>query len=140
MLKAIYLLSVAIMVTSIAFAENSDNYKTLLKEKTDLFQEESESRSVIARDRAAYEKLRKSHPKLPSADTINFKRYAVIAAYVELPTPCHGLDFRKTSGRVAVMVTGPPPDTMCTQVIAPTVVIKLIPARPSEKLIVVFPK
>jgi hypothetical protein len=116
-----------------------NDYKTLLSEKTkDNANVEEEPSSVIVRDRAAYEKLREKHKGLPAAGTINFKKFAVVAAYTWLPTPCHGLRFTKTGSDITVSIKSPPNDMMCMQVIANIAEIRLVPATSKEKLKTVF--
>lgn len=136
---------IAVLIVSLFFMgivlahPKSDNFKTLLSEKQMSSNEDEEPYFTIARDKASYESLRKKHPKLPAASEINFKTHAVVAVYSQLPTPCHGLAFRKSGKTIYVSVKSPEKDVMCAQVISYVIEIKLVPVKKGETLKVVLP-
>ena len=91
--------------------------KTLLFERFDLAPEYDKPVVKVIRTAADYEKLRKTHDKLPAVETVDLDKNAVVAVYMTLPDPCHFLAFEQSGGKLRVTAKADP-DTMCIQVLS----------------------
>lgn len=108
--------------------------KTLLSERYPAFDDYDNPVVKTIRSAREYRKLRKTHPGLPAPSTINFTKYAVVAFYVVLATPCHQVEFDQNKTDLKIRLKGPDPLMMCAAVLAPTVIVKQVPIKQQQKL------
>lgn len=77
-------------------------------------------------------------PKLPTAETINFQRFAVAVIYLTLPNPCYGVLFEKNQDVVEIKLKQPPPNRGCIQVLSSSFAIALVPVAEDKKSSIEF--
>ncbi len=92
----------------------------------------------VVRDAAGYTKMRGLFPKLPTAETINFQRFAVAVIYLTLPNPCYGVLFEKNQDVVEIKLKQPPPNRGCIQVLSSSFAIALVPVAEDKKSSIEF--
>lgn len=92
----------------------------------------------VVRDAKAYAEMRGLFPKLPTAETINFQRFAVAVIYLTLPDPCHGVLFEKNQDVVEVKLRQPPPNRGCMAVLSSRFAIVLVPIAGDKKSSIEF--
>jgi hypothetical protein len=115
-------------------AAQTQPVKTLLSERYAAFEDYDNPVAKTIRSVREYKQLRKLHPGLPAPNTINFTKYAVVAFYIVLPTPCHRVDFVQDETDLDIVLKGPDPLMMCADVLAPTVIVKQMPVKQQQKL------
>lgn len=89
----------------------------------------------VARNPAQYGELQKLSNSLPAANTIDFSKNAVVAAFAGMrPTPGYGISFVKTANGVKVEATAPPKDAIAAQVITYPARVVLVPVEEEQGL------
>lgn len=91
----------------------------------------------IVRTRSEYRRLRRAHPALPAAGTIDFRKNAVVAVYATLPDPCRYLIFEQDGNEVKVKMRNDPL-ALCAMVMTNVVTIEKVAVKSNEKLDVEF--
>lgn len=82
----------------------------------------------VARDADTYAQLQNLVQNLPAAQTIDFERSAVVAAFAGTkPTGGYGVKINKVSGTNMIDITAPPKGAMVTQMITQPFKVVLIP-------------
>lgn len=123
--------------TPLQKSQKPGELKTLLFEQFDFVSEYDKPVVKIIRTAADYEKLRKTHDKLPAVETVDLDKNAVVAVYMTLPDPCHFLAFEQSGSKLRI-VTNADPDAVCIQVLSEVAAIELVPAKPREEIKVEF--
>lgn len=89
----------------------------------------------VARNTQTYAQLQTLIQELPSANTIDFAKNAVVAAFAGTkPTGGYGVQIKKTSQTNMIDLTAPPKGAMVTQVITQPYKVVLIPVDKDEAL------
>lgn len=108
-------------------------------ELKDLLVEEQSGREepfiFVARNAAQYGELQKMLSGLPSANTIDFTRNAVVAAFAGTkPTSGYGVRFTRTASGLKVDLTTPPKGAMLAQVLTAPARVVLVATKSGSSL------
>ncbi len=81
----------------------------------------------VARDAETYQQLQKKMTDLPSADTIDFKKNAIVSAFLGTrPTPGYKIVIKNSGNVVRINESAPPAGTMVAQVLTSPCAVALI--------------